>query len=121
MPRVREDEPVRRPPLHHAAFRIHRGKDLHCLIDLSDAQRDARDVVFRATAAGVAPGGRAEYNVASIALSVGQVDETVKILSAMDPERGVMKGWSPYWFVLTHARHLTGDYQTELKEAEELR
>jgi tetratricopeptide (TPR) repeat protein len=39
----------------------------------------------------------------------------------MDPERGVMKGWSPYWFVLTHAEHLTGDYQTELKQTEELR
>ena len=72
-------------------------------------------------AAAIAPGGRAEYNVATIALSVGQVDMAVKTLTQMDPDRGVMKGWSPYWFVLTHAQHLTGHFQAELREAEELR
>jgi serine/threonine protein kinase len=72
-------------------------------------------------AAAIAPGGRAEYNVATVALSVGQVDQAVKTLKQMDPDRGVMKGWSPYWFVLTHAQHLTGDFQEELKEAVELR
>ena len=72
-------------------------------------------------AAAVAPGGRAQYNVATIALSVGQVDFAVKTLLGMDPDRNVMKGWSPYWFVLTHAQHLTGDFQLELKETEELR
>jgi serine/threonine-protein kinase len=72
-------------------------------------------------AAGIAPGGRAEYNLATIALSVGQVDEAVKTLTDMDPDRGVMRGWSPYWFVLTHAQHLTGDFQRELQTTEELR
>jgi tRNA A-37 threonylcarbamoyl transferase component Bud32/tetratricopeptide (TPR) repeat protein len=72
-------------------------------------------------ASAVAPGGRAQYSVATIALSVGHVDEAVKTLRAMDPDRGVMKGWSPYWFVLTHAQHLTGDFETELKQTAELR
>ena len=39
----------------------------------------------------------------------------------MDPDRGVLKGWSPYWFELTHAEHLTGDFERELKSAEEAR
>ena len=36
-------------------------------------------------AAAAAPGGRAQYNVATIALSVGHVDEAVKTLLGMDP------------------------------------
>jgi tetratricopeptide (TPR) repeat protein len=72
-------------------------------------------------AAAIAPGGRAQYTVATIALSVGQIDEAAKTLTDMDPDRGVMKGWSPYWFVLTHAEHLSGDFQRELAADEELR
>ncbi|HEY4306748.1 MAG TPA: protein kinase [Gemmatimonadaceae bacterium] len=72
-------------------------------------------------AATAAPGGRAQYTVGNLALSVGQIDDAVKTLTDMDPDRGVMKGWSPYWFVLTHALHMSGDFQTELKRAVELR
>jgi len=72
-------------------------------------------------AAATAPGGRAQYTVATIAISIGQAEEALKVLSSMDPDRGVLKGWSPYWFELTHAEHLTGDFERELKSAEEAR
>jgi tetratricopeptide (TPR) repeat protein len=83
-----------------------------------DAPR-ALDMARKATAA--APGGRAQYNLASIALSIGQADEVLATLRAIDPDRGVLKGWAPYWYVLTHAQHLKGDYALELKTTEEMR
>jgi serine/threonine-protein kinase len=72
-------------------------------------------------AAAIAPGGRAEYTVAAVALSVGQVEDALKTLDQIDPDRGVLKGWAPYWYVLTHAQHLAGDFTRELASAEETR
>jgi len=79
----------------------------------------ALELARQATAA--APGGRAQYNLASIALSIGRVDEALATLYGIDPNKGAMKGWAPYWFVLTHAQHLKGDFALELTTTRELR
>jgi len=72
-------------------------------------------------AAATAPGGRAQYNLATIALSVGRVDEALTTMREIDPDRGVLKGWSPYWFVLAQAEHLKGQFGRESKTAAEVR
>jgi tRNA A-37 threonylcarbamoyl transferase component Bud32/predicted Zn-dependent protease/TolB-like protein len=79
----------------------------------------ALEMARQATAA--APGGRAQYNLASIAMSIGRIDEALTTLNHIDPDKGAMKGWSPYWFVLTHAQHLKGDFALELTTSRELR
>src|SRR5262245_11136212 len=76
---------------------------------------------FARQATAVAPGGRAQYNLASIAMSIGRVDEALATLNGIDPDKGSMKGWAPYWFVLTHAQHLKGDFNRELETTRTLR
>lgn len=72
-------------------------------------------------AAALAPGGRAEYNVALAALSVGRSGEALEVLSRVDPDAGAFRGWAPYWFVFSHALHLQGRYREELDAGRELR
>ncbi|HEY9228065.1 MAG TPA: hypothetical protein VIP11_15520, partial [Gemmatimonadaceae bacterium] len=79
----------------------------------------AFEMAKQATAA--APGGRAQYNLASIATSIGRIDEAIATITKIDPDRGAMKGWLPYWFVLTHAQHLKGDFTGELTATHEMR
>jgi serine/threonine-protein kinase len=74
-----------------------------------------------AEAARRAPGGRAGYNVALVALNIGRPREAIATLRALDPDRGALKAWAPYWYVLTHALHLVGDYSEEWKQSVELR
>ncbi|HEY7394809.1 MAG TPA: protein kinase, partial [Gemmatimonadaceae bacterium] len=76
---------------------------------------------FARQATAAAPGGRAQYNLASIALSIGRVHEALATLYGIDPDKGAMKGWAPYWFVLTHAEHLDGDFKRELETTRALR
>jgi tRNA A-37 threonylcarbamoyl transferase component Bud32/tetratricopeptide (TPR) repeat protein len=72
-------------------------------------------------AAAIAPGGRAQYTVAMVALSVGQIEDALKTFHEIVPERGVLKGWAPYWYGLSHAQHLAGDLAVELETTEEMR
>jgi tetratricopeptide (TPR) repeat protein len=72
-------------------------------------------------AAAKAPGGRANYNVAFTALSVGRPLEAFEALSAVDPDRGELRTWAPYWYVLTHAQHLLGRYADEVASNREMR
>ncbi len=72
-------------------------------------------------AAALAPGGRAEYNVALTAISVGRPDDAAQVLERIDPDAGAFRGWAPYWFVLGHTLHLQGRYQEEVAAARELR
>ena len=65
-------------------------------------------------AAAKAPAGRASYNVGFTALSVGKPLEAVEALATVDPDRGAMRTWAPYWYVLTHAQHLLGRYNDEV-------
>jgi tetratricopeptide (TPR) repeat protein/tRNA A-37 threonylcarbamoyl transferase component Bud32 len=72
-------------------------------------------------AAARAPGGRANYNVGFTALQVGRPHEVIEALEAVNPDRGSMRTWAPYWYVLTHAQHLLGRYQDEINTNVEMR
>ncbi|MEW5918408.1 MAG: hypothetical protein AB1762_18545, partial [Gemmatimonadota bacterium] len=72
-------------------------------------------------AAARSPGGRANYNLAFTALSVGRADEAREALRAVNPDRGALRTWAPYWYVLTHAQHLLGRYEEEVATNREMR
>lgn len=105
--------------------RTHRLNPYHELMvrfteaSLAGDQRLALEMARQATAR--APGGRSQYNVATTALEVGRVDEAIAALESMDPDRGILRGWAPYWLVLAHAQHLKGDAAAEFATTAQLR
>lgn len=50
-------------------------------------------------------------------IRVNRPQEAVEILEGIDPTRGWMKQWLPYWSMLTQARHMLGDHDRELRDA----
>ena len=64
----------------------------------------------------VAPGTIGEYMVAESARRLGRADEAVRVLRALGPERGELRGWEPYWRELTIALQMLGDH-TGAREA----
>ena len=72
-------------------------------------------------AAASAPHSQSVYNLADAALNTDRPEEALEALKSVDPDRGEMRGWAPYWNNLTHAYHLVGDHAAELKAARELR
>jgi tetratricopeptide (TPR) repeat protein len=68
-----------------------------------------------------APGGRDPYNVATAAASIGQYPEAERVLRSLDPDRGALKGWAPYWYQLAHAVHQRGGYTEEWAISVEMR
>jgi len=57
------------------------------------------------------------YGFAYAALRINRPQEAVEILENVDPTKGRMKEWVPYWEYLTQARHMLGDHRRELKDA----
>lgn len=47
--------------------------------------------------------------------------ETLSILSQIDPARGNVRGWAPYWIWLTNAHHVLGEHRRELRAARRAR
>jgi TolB-like protein len=72
-------------------------------------------------AATLAPGSRAPYNAARLALLTNRPSDALTLLTTMDPDRGLMRGWQSYWTQLSHALHLTGDHERELGAMREMR
>src|SRR5206468_10121575 len=69
-------------------------------------------------ALGVMPGSvDAIIDAAGAALNTNQPREAVRLLSEVDPERGRLRGWEHYWWMLTSIDHLLGDYRQELVDA----
>ncbi|UCF41558.1 MAG: protein kinase [Gemmatimonadota bacterium] len=58
------------------------------------------------------------YLVGLYATRVNRPQEAIAALEKMDPTRGRMKQWVPYWNVLTAARHMLGDHRRELRDAQ---
>jgi len=79
------------------------------------------EVIALRKASAEAPGSMATYNLAVASLSTDRPQEALAALETLGPERGDMRGWSSYWTQLTHALHLVGDHERELKAARELR
>lgn len=67
----------------------------------------------------LAPGTRAGYNAARTALALNRPAEALEDLLALDPDRGLMRGWSSYWVQFSHAYHLLGRHREELAAARE--
>lgn len=68
-------------------------------------------------AAEMAPGSKAAYNAAWMAIVTNRPGEALTGLQSLDPERGAMRGWFPYWRVLTEAHHRLGRHEEELEAA----
>ena len=66
----------------------------------------------------IAPSSKAAYNYAAEALENGRAQEAVDALTAIDAERGAMRGWLPYWWLLADALHVLGRTDDERRVAE---
>ncbi len=67
------------------------------------------------------PGSRASYNVGLLALSMNRPADAVDALTAVDPDRGELRGWAQYWTQLAHGYHLLGEFAAEADAAAEMR
>jgi tetratricopeptide (TPR) repeat protein len=76
---------------------------------------EARSAIKQA--ADLAPGSKAVYNFAFTSQLTRRPEEAVAALEKLDPERGAMRGWFPYWTMLTDNLHRLGDHQRELEAA----
>ena len=75
---------------------------------------------LRQAAAG-APHTKLMYHLADAALNTDRPREALDALRSLDPDKGDMRGWAPYWYSLTHAYHVLGQHGGELEAARELR
>ncbi|NNF28109.1 MAG: tetratricopeptide repeat protein, partial [Gemmatimonadetes bacterium] len=78
----------------------------------------ARATIRRA--AELAPGSKAVYNWALMAVRIGRPVEAREALGSLHPDRGVMRDVSRYWIRLIEASHQLGDHVRELEEVREL-
>ncbi len=79
----------------------------------------AREAYRRAAEA--APGSKGWYNFAVAALGTDRPHDARDALARLDPDRGSIREWAPYWTLLTHTLHVLGDHERELAAARELR
>jgi TolB-like protein/tetratricopeptide (TPR) repeat protein len=68
-------------------------------------------------AALLAPESKATYNFAVQAYEARQPFAAESALLQLSPDRGPMRGWLPYWEVLTDALHIQGKHESELTAA----
>lgn len=78
-------------------------------------QPAAYDAMVRAAA--IAPGTINEYMVGELARTMNRPREALRVLGAMDPDRGELRGWYVHWRERTFAHHMLGDHRRELREA----
>jgi tetratricopeptide (TPR) repeat protein len=65
-----------------------------------------------------APGSDdARREVALNALRINRPAESKQLLEQLDRQHGLLKQWDNYWFYLSHAYHMLGDYTGELEVA----
>jgi len=72
-------------------------------------------------AAELAPGSKAVYNRARQALHNNRPQEAVDALLTLDPERGPMRGWRPYFEQLIEAWSALGEKERALEAARQYR
>jgi tetratricopeptide (TPR) repeat protein/TolB-like protein len=77
--------------------------------DLQETWRISRELGQQST--------KLRYQFANEAIGINRPTEAVETLESIDPTRGFMKQWVPYWQVLTMASHLLGDHGNELRDA----
>jgi DNA-binding SARP family transcriptional activator/tetratricopeptide (TPR) repeat protein/TolB-like protein len=69
----------------------------------------------------LAPGSVGHYQVAEQARRLNRPAEAIRVLREIDPERGELRGWTPYWREATAAHHMLGNHRQELREARRAR
>jgi serine/threonine-protein kinase len=77
--------------------------------DWVGAFRNARDVMRTARGSTVASYMPMAWN----AVRTNRPRDALAALAQLDPERGPVREYAPYWEVLTQAHHLLGDYEPE--------
>jgi tRNA A-37 threonylcarbamoyl transferase component Bud32/tetratricopeptide (TPR) repeat protein len=85
------------------------------------ASDGARAVAAGTRAVEIAPESRAAYNLGRDLIGMDRAEEGRRVLEAIHPDRGLMKGWPSYWTQLTHALHLTDAHEAELEAARGMR
>ncbi len=86
----------------------------------ADGDNPAALVAIR-RAAELAPGSKAVYNRARQALHNNRPQEAIDALLSLDPERGPMRGWRPYFERLIEAYAVQGEHERALEAAQQLR
>ena len=81
-----------------------------------DLDRPAALAAIR-DAAEMAPGSKASYNAAWLALVNNRPREALEWLDLLEPGRGPMRGWFHYWNVRAQALHMLGEHGAELEVA----
>jgi len=84
--------------------------------DLLGSQRAVREAAVHAPASTYLA-----YQQAWGALPINYPREAVDVLEQVDPGRGLMRGWWPYWRILTGGYHMLGDYRRELSAVRQAR
>ncbi len=67
----------------------------------------------------IAPGSIGHYMVAESARRLGRAEEALQVLSALDPDRGELRGWRAFWRERTYALHQLGRFAEEAEAAHE--
>lgn len=70
---------------------------------IAGRRSEALEAVRRA--ADIAPESKASYNHAYEAYENGNLTEAVEALTRLAPERGPMRGWLPYWWLMADIQH----------------
>ena len=65
-------------------------------------------------ASAIAPGSKAVYNLAFSLEKTNRPGEALRTMETLDPDRGPMRGFYPYWSRLCTALHMLGDHDREL-------
>jgi TolB-like protein/tetratricopeptide (TPR) repeat protein len=68
-------------------------------------------------AARLAPGTLVHLRVAEEAMALNRPREALRVLDSLDPTRGELRGFRPYWSDLALAHHMVGEYKQELDAA----
>jgi tetratricopeptide (TPR) repeat protein len=69
----------------------------------------------------LAPASIASFQMAEEARRRNRPREALRLLRALDPSRGEMKGWIFYWVVMAQALHMLGEHGHELETARRAR
>jgi tetratricopeptide (TPR) repeat protein/TolB-like protein len=82
-----------------------------------------REATLRAIrrVAEIAPGSKAVYNLGLTLFEANRLREAREVLESLDPTRGPMRGWLPYWRILSGSFHLEKDHRRELRVARRAR
>jgi TolB-like protein/predicted Ser/Thr protein kinase len=87
--------------------------------DLAGDSRTALAAIGHA--AELAPASKAPYNFATTAFEARLPFAAESTLRQLQPDVGAMRGWLPYWDILTSALHVEGKHRDELRAAREAR